>query len=297
MIEIAAPNAFVIAIFLFALLEEIGWRGFALRRLLDQHTPFTATLIVGIPWALLHFALWEVSFAPVGGEDQFLMLAALIVPIPTLVALVMAALNGGIRSFWRDVFKRHSTLRWLLIGLGIAFTARLLTSILALFAGAITALAVGEVVVPLLIVTYLFALLEEIGWRGFAVRKLVTRQSPLVVLLITGIPWSIIHIFFYLNQGADATTMAQVFVANFMLTVMVTWIYLRSGQNIWPAVILHGSQTLFSFLTSNIPTDLFGQYWVISYSLVALALLVLDWRMWFARPAERKINEAVPSAA
>ena len=238
-----------------------------------------------------------VSFAPVGGDDQFLMLAALIVPIPTLAALVLGALEGGIRSLWRDVFKRHTTLRWLLIGLGIALAARLLTSVLALFAGAITTLAVGEVVVPLLIVTYLFALLEEIGWRGFAVRKLVTRQPPLAVLFITGIPWSIIHIFFYLNQGADATTLAQVFVANFMLTVMVTWIYLRSGQNIWPAVILHGSQTLFSFLTSNIPTELFGQYWVISYSLIALALLVLDRRMWFARPVAEQVADAAPMTA
>ncbi|MCZ7544238.1 MAG: CPBP family intramembrane metalloprotease [Anaerolineae bacterium] len=62
-IEIAAPTAFFIAFFPLALLEEIGWRGFALRRMLDRYSPFTATVIVGIPWALLHVVLF-VLFVP-----------------------------------------------------------------------------------------------------------------------------------------------------------------------------------------------------------------------------------------
>jgi uncharacterized protein len=237
------------------------------------------------------------TFAPVGEADKFYVLAALIVPIPMIVTIALASVTGGIRYFFRETLNSRVQWRWTLIAFGVALTARLFVSVIALLTGATSSIEVGAAVPALVVVTYLFALLEEIGWRGFAIRRLVTYRSPFVALLITGIPWSIIHIFFYLAQGADVTAVAQVFVVNFALTVMVTWVYLRSGYNIWAAVILHGSQTIFSVFTVNIAPDLFNQYWLISYSLIALAILVADWRMWFAHPVVNTAGEAIPSAA
>jgi membrane protease YdiL (CAAX protease family) len=181
--------------------------------------------------------------------------------------------------------------RWALIALGLAFGARLLIGIIALLTGAISAIEVSAIAPPLIVVIYLFALLEEIGWRGFAVRRLITTRSAFAALLITGIPWSVIHIFFYLAQSADVATLLQVFVLNFALTVMVTWVYLRGGLNLWTAVILHGSQSLFSILNTNMPADLITPYSVISYSLIALVILVVDRRRWFARPAEEAVGK------
>jgi membrane protease YdiL (CAAX protease family) len=239
-----------------------------------------------------------VSFAPVGGDEKFLILAALLVPIPTIVALALASVTGGVRPFLREVLNWRVDLRWALIALGLALGARLLISILALLTGAIPAIEVSAADPGLIVAIYLFALLEEIGWRGFALRRLVLYRSAFAALLITGIPWSAIHIFFYLAQSADLTTVAQVFVLNFALTVMVTWVYLRSGPKVWTAVILHGSQSLFGILlNTNITPDLSSQYSVISYSLIALVILAVDQRMWSARPAETTAGEAAPSAA
>ena len=44
-------------------LEEFGWRGFFLPKLLERFKPFAAGLIVGIPWGLWHFvpAFWGVG--------------------------------------------------------------------------------------------------------------------------------------------------------------------------------------------------------------------------------------------
>lgn len=44
-------------IFFFAAGEEIGWRGYVLPRLLQSHSPLVASLLLGIPWAVLHYAL------------------------------------------------------------------------------------------------------------------------------------------------------------------------------------------------------------------------------------------------
>jgi membrane protease YdiL (CAAX protease family) len=154
-----------------------------------------------------------VSFAPrsdLADADKFLILGALIVSIPTIVALALAAVTGGVRSFLREALNWHVNWRWALIALGLAVGARLLMSILALLTGAISAIEVSAVAPVLIVVIYLFAQREEIGWRGFAVRRLVTYRSAFAALLITGIPWSVSHIFFYLAQSADeASVRAQ----------------------------------------------------------------------------------------
>jgi membrane protease YdiL (CAAX protease family) len=237
-----------------------------------------------------------VTFVPLSNltdADRFLILGALIVPLPTIVAIALAAMTGGVRPFLRQTLSWHVDWRWALIALGLAAGARLLISILALLTGAISSIEVSAFAPPLIIAIYLFALLEEIGWRGFAMRRLVTYRSAFAALLITGIPWSIIHIFFYLAQSANVATLLQVFVLNFALTVMVTWVYLRGGFNIWAAVILHGSQSLFSIFNTNLPADLITPYSVIVYSLIALVILVADWRRWFARPLEDVVDKAI----
>jgi membrane protease YdiL (CAAX protease family) len=236
------------------------------------------------------------TFVPVGGEEQFLILAALLVPIPTIVAIALAAVTGGVRPFLRAALDWHISLRWALIAFGLALGARLLVSVIALLTGAISTIEVSAIVIPLVITIYLFALLEEIGWRGFAVHRLVTTRSAFATLLITGIPWSIIHIFFYLAQSAAVTTLLQVFVLNFALTVMITWVYLRGGQKVWIGVILHGSQSLLGIFNTNLPVDLITPYSVISYSLIALVILAADWRRWFARPAETTVSTTIPAS-
>ncbi|MBK9714850.1 MAG: CPBP family intramembrane metalloprotease [Kouleothrix sp.] len=46
--------------------EELGWRGFALPRLQARHSALTASLILGVVWALFHLPL----FWTIGGSSQ-----------------------------------------------------------------------------------------------------------------------------------------------------------------------------------------------------------------------------------
>ena len=45
-------------------LEEIGWRGFLLPKLLEKFSPFKSSLIIGIIWSLWHLPLWFVVGTP-----------------------------------------------------------------------------------------------------------------------------------------------------------------------------------------------------------------------------------------
>ncbi len=42
-------------------LEEVGWRGFFLEKLEKRHTPFTASLFVGVIWMLWHWPLFFIT--------------------------------------------------------------------------------------------------------------------------------------------------------------------------------------------------------------------------------------------
>jgi hypothetical protein len=58
-------------------------------------------------------------------------------------------------------------------------------------------------------------------------------------------------------------------------------------------VILHGSQSLFSVFNTNLPADLITPYSVLVYGLLALVILVADWRRWFAHPAQEAFGKAI----
>jgi membrane protease YdiL (CAAX protease family) len=63
-------NALLLWIFTYGLGEETGWRGFALPRLQEGRSDFSATLILAVFWALWHlpqfFYAFELSFMSTG---------------------------------------------------------------------------------------------------------------------------------------------------------------------------------------------------------------------------------------
>jgi uncharacterized protein len=58
------PERFIFIFLFIGLGEEPGWRGFALPRLLKQHSPLIASLILAPIWALWHLPLMGNEFPP-----------------------------------------------------------------------------------------------------------------------------------------------------------------------------------------------------------------------------------------
>ena len=59
----------LLVLFFLVIGEEIGWRGFLLRGLLQQRSPLVATLIVAVVWALWHSPLYFIPGMPSYGQD------------------------------------------------------------------------------------------------------------------------------------------------------------------------------------------------------------------------------------
>jgi membrane protease YdiL (CAAX protease family) len=163
---------------------------------------YAFTWIVISPWTLgaTGAGLLPVDLA---GPAVGLLLAAGILAGPTLAAIIMTAVTEGRpgvhRLLGRLVLWRVA-LRWYLLALlGVP-----LIMLLGFLAYAMAPPDLGALGGPAYALTYLLGfvltmilggpLLEEIGWRGFALPRLQRRYGPLAASLILGVLWAFWHL-------------------------------------------------------------------------------------------------------
>lgn len=104
---------------------------------------------------------------------------------------------------------------------------------------------------------------EEFGWRGYALDRLLVRFGFLKGSLILGFIWAIWHLPWYFTPGQaqynllqDSLFHALMFVPSvMMLSVFVSFVYIKTGRSILAAALVHmfsnlfGSQLLSSYTT------------------------------------------------
>jgi membrane protease YdiL (CAAX protease family) len=219
--------------------------------------------------------------------------------IPPLIALALVTLlegRSGAALFLRQTFQWRSPLKWYLIAVALGGIVPVGSIVLALVTGRITAI---EFAAPsaIVIAIFFFALLEEIGWRGFALRRLLDRYTPFIATLIIGIPWATLHFALWVVFVPNVSPVAEGLTV-LTLAFVHTWIFVRSGRSVLVATVLHCAFNSFGMLFSVVisPEE---QIWfaLTSAVLVAATVLLLDWRMWFAHPAAVPSAEALPTTA
>lgn len=145
---------------------------------------------------------------------------------------------------------------------------------------------------PLVLPVHLFALGEEIGWRGYLLPILLKLTSPLKAVLLHGLLWGLAHaplIYFGFNYGSEywGAPLTGILMLTLVCVVLGTWLaYVTIQANsILPAVLLHGASNVIgemaafvSFLSVSPllgpnPTGLIG----ISGLLIGAAILL--WKM------------------
>ena len=236
-----------------------SWRAF-----LDRHAVAVFTTITVVVTVAILLAPLPTIAGP-----------ALVVFIPALVAALLLRLTGG--SIRNQLFSKHVwriSAKWAAISLGAALALRLAASVLGLFAG--RPFTPGPFI-PFLLAGFLFAAGEEIGWRGFALpRLLASGRSPLIAALMLGVPWALLHLPLVLPGKLSAgTPMAAQFLVMVALSVLTSWAYLASGRSLTAAALLHGGQNLFAFLNDGLGPVASGWLMAIAYGGAALLIAVL----------------------
>ncbi|SDZ18180.1 CAAX protease self-immunity [Geodermatophilus africanus] len=88
---------------------------------------------------------------------------------------------------------------------------------------------------------------EELGWRGFALPRLLRRRGPVGASLLLGVVWAVWHAPLSWTSGAvlEGTPVWLLLVQLPACAVGYTWVFLHTGGSVLPAVALHSALGLF----------------------------------------------------
>ena len=213
----------------------------------------------GLTWTSNLLVVLQMSFAE---PTLFALLIGSLVPA---IAAVLTLTFMSRPNRWREFFGRLNPLRGTrtasaLVTYGLIFVVLIPVLLLVLYlrqltggnyVGSLTAFNLSAVA---MVLTLAFldqgAVLEELGWRGFAAPELQkTMSSPLAVALIIGVFWGLWHLprdittgvidrlgildylVFYLPSFLMGTISVSIIAAYFMH---------RVGGSVIPAVMVHG---------------------------------------------------------
>jgi CAAX protease family protein len=215
---------------------------------------------------------------------------------PALAAIIVATLVSG-KLGLRDLFGR--LLRWR-VGIQWYLIALLMPAFVALLAIAFNNWTGGaapnfsaavypfgspetpflqKLIVMFLIFTLGFdGLGEEIGWRGYALPKLLEGRSALFSSLVLGALWAVWHFPFALTKGTflSEVPLYWFFINLLALSVIYTWIFNNTNQSLLLALLFHAAGNTTSNLLPILPpaaSDLKISYFTLALNCV-IAILI-----------------------
>jgi uncharacterized protein len=257
------------------------------------------SLSVGDPWLffavtfVLTWSFWLLTIALglsfSSGTGVLLLLLGLLGPGIAGIGFVYLVYDErGRTDFWDRVKGiRRIGIRWslviLLLPLVVTVTAAVVDMLLG-GPGATWGEGVQEFgVTPLSILPALFfatlpPLLEELGWRGYALDRLQLNWSALSASLILGVVWAVWHLPLFFVEGSFQAESVGFGTAGFWLfmigivalSVAFTWVYNHTARSILGIILLHGWIN-FTAETIEVAEIFYYPHWV----LLAVLLVVI----------------------
>jgi membrane protease YdiL (CAAX protease family) len=243
---------------------------------------FSLALLIGglayTPWVLASHGMFQSDLVfvsvIVGGMS------------PTIAALVVAKLEFGKRGaeylfsqFGRKGFSKLWFLAAALIPLALAAFATLLWSV----TGGIYVLDLMKLAEfpPILVVSFLMNMWEEIGWRGYALPNLQKKHNALISSIILGIFWALWHWpHFAVKDSAMAVNYHNYLLfAIFMLlySISFTWVYNHTNGSLFTVSLYHASTNaanIILFVEGNISSSVFPFYFLTIAILATVLVFV-----------------------
>jgi membrane protease YdiL (CAAX protease family) len=227
-------------------------------------------------------------FLPLPADSRSVLVPVLLVLIPTVVCIPLVFLTEG-RDGIRQLFSSvRGMWMWVLIGALVGVSMRVAILVVGLVLGmSIQADLSAPGTAFIILGTIPFAWFEELGWRRFALDRMLKSRSPIESALLLGLPWSIIHIILVLpgmmSVGAPAIPQTLVLVA---LSVVLTWAYIRSKGSLLAVTLLHGLQN--GLVVINRGLGMAESTWLLMgvYVVIAMFIVFMDRQMFFAKPAK-----------
>ncbi|SFC51808.1 CAAX protease self-immunity [Halobiforma haloterrestris] len=263
----------------------------------------SATVSVANPWLffgvtfLITWSFWlsaivlGVSFSSAAG--LVLLLTGLVGPGIAGIGFVYIVYDDRGRSdFWSRITQvRRIGSRWFLILLLLPLAVTTVAAVVDLLLGGPGA-TWGEgvqefggnplAILPALFFASLPPILEELGWRGYALDRLQLNWSALNASVILGAVWAVWHLPLFFIEGTFQREMIGFGTLGFWLfmigtvalSVAFTWVYNHTSRSTLGIILLHGWVNFVSE-TIEVADVIYYSHWVL--------LAVLLTAIWGAR--------------
>jgi membrane protease YdiL (CAAX protease family) len=239
-------------------------------------------IALGICWLALAPAALAALGAIPGRPDAYMGGALLAVFSPTIAAIVSARREGGspaVRAIFRGLRVGRAGPLWLVLALvlpgALYVVARAAYGLVAVdggpfFYGPTRPDHFGAILfVPIF---------EEIGWRGYALPRLVARHGAYRATAILGVLWALWHVPMFVSIGMSAVDTGLELLLIACGNVVYTWIFRRAGGSLLAAWLLHLGAHIDNPLRM-LPGSSMPLYLLLAaFLLLAIAVLVLDRR-------------------
>jgi membrane protease YdiL (CAAX protease family) len=226
-------------------------------------------LLITFFWSWTFFALAIKSISAVLDQNtfqSFILYFFIGVYGPTIGAIVTSMMDS--KSVFIDLIKKFFNFKiplkilLLIFFLPVLFVATGI-AIFSILGGKTGPLEFkGVYTIPSILLAGIYAgpLGEELGWRGFLLPELQKISSPLKSSLIIGIIWFCWHIpLFWAPVGTlvsgnlSITTIIIYLLIINCLSIIITWLYNQSSNNLWTAILFH------LFINAGVALTIFPQ--------------------------------------
>jgi membrane protease YdiL (CAAX protease family) len=208
-----------------------------------------------LTWLLWFAAAWVASSGADGsGIGVLFMLLGLFVPSVTAMTTVLTSKNAALKADLKNKLiglfrvKPQNVLISILVFVTIIAVSILLSTLIGQslnqFALADFSFSAGG---SALLTIILAALLEELGWRGYAEDSIAAYHSWFKESIIFGLTWALWHMPLFLIPDTYHYNILQQspwFMVNFFVSIMpigflFTWVYVKNNRSILACMIFH----------------------------------------------------------
>jgi membrane protease YdiL (CAAX protease family) len=241
---------------------------------------FLLVFLLAVPFYLLDSLFGEAwrKTIPIN-----LPLSALMFVTPLVAAVILTYREegaAGVKALLMRAFdyRRIKNWRWYVVAVGLWPALMLLEyGLMTLIGMPLPAFEFAMWLLPVFLVVFFVAAIgEELGWTAYATDRLQDRYTALQASLIIGVVWALVHVTADVQAHQTFTWILWQRLGTVVLRILIVWLYNNSGKSVFAVLSLHAMVNVAEFMFPNYGSH-FDPFLALLISAVVAAIAIVVW--------------------